>query len=145
MADIDLNARVKEALERTEIMALSTIGPDGSWTSPMEFRYNEKLELYFMSMMDTKHVANILKDPRVSVAIYSFPGPTGGNLGLQIKGTAKHLTKQSASDEAAHNTGNKFSETWHHFKITPEEVWCFDSRVFGRKRRHVDLSDLNLG
>jgi hypothetical protein len=40
MADADLNARVKEALERTEIMALSTIGPDGSWTSPVQFRYN---------------------------------------------------------------------------------------------------------
>jgi Pyridoxamine 5'-phosphate oxidase len=86
MADADLNARVKEALERTEIMALSTIGPDGSWTSPVQFRYNEKLELSFVSMSDTKHAQNILEDPRVSVAIYSFPGPEGGNLGLQIKG-----------------------------------------------------------
>jgi nitroimidazol reductase NimA-like FMN-containing flavoprotein (pyridoxamine 5'-phosphate oxidase superfamily) len=68
-------------LERTPIMALSTVGPDGSWTSPVQFAYNEKLELSFMSMPDTKHVQNILKDPRVSAAIYSFPGPPGGNLG----------------------------------------------------------------
>jgi general stress protein 26 len=140
MADADLNARVKEALERTEIMALSTIGPDGSWTSPVQFRYNEKLELSFVSMSDTKHAQNILEDPRVSVAIYSFPGPEGGNLGLQIKGKANDVTGQSGTDEAVAS-----SETWLRFRIVPEEVWCFDSRVFGGKRQRVNLSDLRLG
>ena len=140
MADGDLNARVKEALERTEIMALSTIGPDGSWTSPVQFGYNEKLELSFVSMSDSKHVQNILKDSRVSVAIYSFPGPQGGNLGLQIKGRAERATGQSGTAEAVASP-----ETWQQFRITPEEVWCFDSRVFGRRRRRVDLSDLRLG
>lgn len=140
MVDGDLNARVEEALERTEIMALSTIGPDGSWTSPVQFRYNEKLELSFVSMPDTKHAQNILKDSRVSVAIYSFPGPEGGNLGLQIKGKADDVTGQSGTDEAAAP-----SETWHRFRIVPEEVRCFDSRVFGGKRQRVDLSDLRLG
>jgi hypothetical protein len=82
-------------------------------------------------MMDTKHVQNILADPRVSVAIYSYPGPKGGNLGLQITGTAEHITEQSGSDG------------WHRFKITPNEVWCFDSRVV-RERQQVDLSKLHL-
>ena len=140
MADGDLNARVKEALERTEIMALSTIGPDGSWTSPVQFGYDEKLELSFMSMPDTKHVRNIREDPRVSVAIYSFPGPEGGNLGLQIKGRAEDETGESGTDRAAAS-----SETWHRFRIVPEEVWCFDSRVFGGQRQRVDLSDPQLG
>lgn len=139
MADGDLNARVKEALERTEIMALSTIGPDGSWTSPVQFSYNEKLELSFVSMPDTRHVQNILEDPRVSVAIYSFPGPEGGNLGLQIKGSADDVTRQSGAYEAGSS-----SETWHRFRIVPEEIWCFDSRVFDGKRQLVDLSDLQL-
>ena len=140
MADGDLNARVKEAVERTEIMALSTIGPDGSWTSPVQFSYNERLELSFMSMPDTKHAQIILKDPRVSLAIYSFPGPEGGNLGLQIKGRANDETGHSGTDRAVAS-----SETWHRFRIVPEEVWCFDSRVFGGKRQRVDLSDLHLG
>jgi hypothetical protein len=28
-------------------MALSTIGPDGPWNAPVQYRYNEKLELFF--------------------------------------------------------------------------------------------------
>jgi general stress protein 26 len=126
----DMSARVKEALERTEIMALSTSSEDGSWVSPVRFEYNDKLELTFMSMPKTKHVQNILKDPRVSVAIYSFPGPEGGNLGLQIQGMAEDLTGSDASG-------------WHSFKITPSQAWLFDSRV-SRERQQVDLASLHL-
>jgi pyridoxamine 5'-phosphate oxidase-like protein len=130
-ASADWNGRVREALERTDIMALSTLGPDGSWTTPVQYRYNEKLELSFVSMMDTKHVANILKDSRVSVAIYNptqLPG--GGSLGLQIKGAARLVSR---ADEAG----------WHAFTIAPEEVWCFDSRI-SRKRKRIDVTRLKL-
>jgi hypothetical protein len=37
-------------------------------------------------MPDARHVRNIQRDARVAVAIYSVPGPPGGNLGLQIRG-----------------------------------------------------------
>lgn len=43
----DLTRRVKEALELVDIMALSTIGPDGAWAAPVQYRYNEKLDLFF--------------------------------------------------------------------------------------------------
>jgi len=125
-ARIDWRAKVKEALDRTDIMALSTIGDDGSWTSPVQYRHGPGLELYFESTKDTKHVANIRKDPRVSVAIYwpeEFPG--GGNLGLQIRGVAEEVTSEGSGG-------------WHTFRITPDEVWCFDSRV-SPKRQKVEL------
>jgi hypothetical protein len=83
-----------------------------------------------MSMPDTKHVQNILNDPRVSVAIYSFPGPPGGNLGLQIKGTTRL--------ECGAGAGG-----WQHFTITPDKVWLFDSRET-RQRQRVDLANLRL-
>lgn len=127
-----INTRVKEALERTAIMALSTIGKDGSWTSPVHYNYDAKLTLFFLSMPDTKHVKNILQDPRVSVAIYKDVAfPDGGNLGLQIKGVAEDITEQHDADG------------WHHFKIIPEEAYIFDSRI-KREREKVDLNELNL-
>jgi len=129
----DWNARVRKALERADIMALSTIGADGSWTTPVQYSYSPTLELTFVSMMDTKHVSNILADPRVSVAIYQpqrLPG--GASLGLQIKGRAT-VTRKRAGDE----------EGWHRFKIVPDEVWCFDSRV-SRKRKRIDRAKLKL-
>lgn len=122
----DLKASVKEALDRTVIMALSTIGSDGSWTCPVHYHYNEELELFFMSLPDTKHVENIYADPRVSVAIFSPPSPTGEKLGLQIKGIATDLGPDDTHGD------------WHNFKITPEEAWCLDSRI-SRQRQRVEL------
>lgn len=131
MTKIDWHAKVKEALDRTDIMALSTVGDDGSWTSPVQYRHGPHLELYFVSMTDTKHVANIRKNPRVSVAIY-WPAelPGGGNLGLQIRGTAEEVTSGD----------NDRPGGWHTLKVTPDEVWCFDSRV-SPKRQKIDLGD----
>lgn len=132
MESIDWNAKAKEALERTNIMALSTVGEEGSWTCPVHYSFSSKFELSFQSKMNTKHVTNILKDPRVSVAIYKpeeLPG--GGNLSLQIKGTAKLAE------------GKKEGEEWHTFTIIPEEVWCFDTRV-SHERQKIDLANLSL-
>ena len=137
-ATIDWPARVEEALDRTDIMALSTIDDDGSWTSPVQYRHGPKLELYLESMKDTKHVANIRKDSRVSVAIYwpaEFFG--GGNLGLQIRGTAEEVTGEDHLRPTE-------SEGWHTFKITPDEVWCFNSRV-SPTRHKIELAELAVG
>jgi general stress protein 26 len=69
MNDTDLQTRVREALERTDIMALSTIDHDGGpWTSPVQYQSDSQLNLYFASMPDARHVRNIQRDARVAVA-----------------------------------------------------------------------------
>jgi hypothetical protein len=71
-------------------------------------------------------------DARASVAIYSHPGPPGGNRALQIRGIAELMSDES-------DPGGRLQ-----YRVTPTEVWCFDSRVFGPHRRQVDLSRLPL-
>jgi threonine dehydrogenase-like Zn-dependent dehydrogenase len=78
------------------------------------------------TMLPAKHVRDILNDPRVSAAIYNHPGPPGGNLGLQISGTAEHLTSESSASG------------WQSFKIKPREIWCFD--VLTAERGHPCLA-----
>src|ERR1700691_2809488 len=89
MTGTDWQARVREALTRTEIMTLSSLDRDGgSWTSPVQYQWDSQLNLYFASMPDARHVGTLRRDARVWAAIYSFPGPPGGNLGLQLRGIA---------------------------------------------------------
>jgi Pyridoxamine 5'-phosphate oxidase len=108
--------RAHEALERTEIMVLATADAEsGTWTSPVQFQAGSNFELSFLSRPGTRHGRNIERDPRVAVAIYSWPGPDGGNLGLQITGRA---TRQGDA-----------SDGWQRYTIRPAEVWCFDSRI----------------
>jgi general stress protein 26 len=113
---------------------LATLDDDGgSWTSPVQFQYDASLHLYFASLPDARHVRNIHRDPRVSAAIYSYPGPPGGNLGLQIKGTAEPVAASAGAP----------SDGWQHFTITPAEAWLFDSRS-DRQRHLIDIAGLSL-
>jgi len=114
--------RAREALDRTEIMVLATADADsGTWASPVQFQAGSNFELSFLSHPGTRHGRNIERDPRVAVAVYSWPGPDGGNLGLQITGHAV------AEGDA--------SGGWQRYTVRPAEVWCFDSRTdHGRHR-----------
>ncbi|GEM_PF-1280107 len=161
MQKIDWNIKVKEALERTEFMALATLGEEGSWINPVAFAYSEKMELFFISMMDNRHTKNIIVNPNVSVAIFKTERfPEGDVMGLQLKGIATHLTapkdiqeaaryyfaRSKSNDEFRAKTSEKggAAALWQFFKVTPTEAWCFDSRVFGEKREQINLSGLNL-
>ena len=153
---MDWNAKVKEALDRTEFMAISTIGPDGSWTNPVQYGHSEKLDLYFISMFHSKHVQNLLKDNRVSVAIFKTERFDDGEvLGLQLKGLVSQITSRKDIEEASRNyygvgyeskVENHIGEAakWKFFKIIPDELWCFDSRVFGDERKQVPLESILL-
>lgn len=148
MEPIDWNAKVQEALGRTEFMAISTVGNDGSWTNPVAYAYSEKLELFFISMMTSKHAQNILKNSQVSGAIYKTERFEDGEvLGLQFAGKAIHLTDVNEVARASRyylKSNDELGAEWQFFKIVPDEVWCFDSRVFGEERRQIDMTALNL-
>jgi hypothetical protein len=70
-------------------LALFTIGPVGSWSRPVQSRYDEKLELFYMSIADTMPIANMLKDPGVRLPETVLPGPPGDDLDLQIEGVTR--------------------------------------------------------
>ena len=121
---VDWQRRAREALDGTEIMVLATVDPDsGTWTSPVQFHVGDDFELSFLSRHGTRHGQNIDSDPRVAVSIYSWPGPDGGNLALQITGDASPVGEASGG--------------WQNYTIHPTEIWCFDSRV-DHDRHRVD-------
>jgi hypothetical protein len=124
----DVVARVEEALSRSEIMVLSTIDNEaGTWTCPLQYQWDQQLHLFFSSLPEARHVDNLARDDRVSVAIYSFPGPPGGNLGLHLTGTARLDAEKTSPGE------------WARFEVVPSGIWYFDSRV-DRHSHQVDLS-----
>ena len=117
--------RAREALDSTEIMVLASVDADsGTWTSPVQFQAGDNFELSFLSHPGTRHGRNIERDPRVAVSVYSWPGPEGGNLGLQVTGRATPRGDASGG--------------WQRYTVRPAEVWCFDSRT-GHERHQVGI------
>lgn len=163
--NFDWNKQVKEVLDRTEFKALSTVGKDGSWTCPVQFSYDSKLNLYSKSMPASKHMQNILQDPNVSVAIFSTNRfPDGENVaGIQLKGIAKILHSRKEVEVAAkHHYGRNRAGVdyktridehlggkaqWNFFKVTSTEAWYFDTRFFDEEeqgRQKIPLANLHL-
>lgn len=127
----DWQQRAREALDRTEIMVLATVDEaSGTWTSPVRFQAGEDFELSFLSRPGTRHGLNIERDSRVAVSIYSWPGPDGGNLGLQITG--------HAAPEGTPSGG------WQRYTIRSSEVWCFDTRAEHDRHRVAQMTNQKL-
>ena len=159
MNGVDWNKNIKEALDRTEFMALATSGPEGPWVCPVVFSYDREMNFYFVSMTTSTHVRNIEKDPSVALAIYKTERVgVSGVIGLQIVGEAATMTdpeelakcsscyfnraeNYTEIKEIAADAGGEGSN-WQFFKVKTRELWYFNSKDFGEKRIKVELSDL---
>lgn len=161
---IDWNACLKEALDRTEFMVVATVDNDGSWICPVQFSYDEQGGLYFKSIPESRHMKNISKDHRVSVAIFSTTRLSDGEvIGIQIKGEAKILVSHEEATVAARyfytRADKKYNYTtrvaehlgenavWNFVKITPTEIWYFNSQIYSEEkqgRQLVPLEEINL-
>lgn len=141
-------------MDSTLFCALSTIENGRTWTCPVLFAYDNKLNLYFISMLSSKHMQNIKKDGQVTVAIYSTKfGVDDDVFGIQMVGKATVLP--DADVERAYDVyyGRKFPKTrkhpertpqdhmanakWKFVKIEPVEIHYFDTRFFDEERQIV--------
>ncbi len=161
---IDWNACLKEALDRTEFMVVSTIDKDGSWICPVQFSYDEQMGLFFKSMPGSRHMKNMSKDPRVSVSIFSTTRLSDGEvIGIQLRGEATILNSKEESATAAkyfythdnptYDYASRVEEhlgesaVWNFVKITPTEIWYFNSQMFDEEtegRQQVPLENVRL-
>ena len=156
----DWSKNLKEVMDRTEFMALSTVSAEGNWVCPVQFSYDEHFNLYFKSMPSSRHMQYLRSNPDVSVAIFSTNRfPNGDVAGLQLKGKAEILSTQNDVEVAAqHHYGRskqgidyhtKVAEhmgenaEWNFVRVIPTEVWYFDTRYFDEERQRVPLETLS--
>jgi nitroimidazol reductase NimA-like FMN-containing flavoprotein (pyridoxamine 5'-phosphate oxidase superfamily) len=134
---------IEEVLAATPYCALGTIGQKGSWTNPVFFAWDTGWNLYFVSLPASRHMQNITKDGRVSMAIYATDQDTKGDVrGIQLSGTAE-VTRGEAREEAmrvyfTRAEGQEASyRDWEFVKMTVSDLYYFDTRFFEENRMEV--------
>lgn len=142
-----------ECMQSTNFCTLGTVDKKGVWTNPVFFAWDNKLNLYFISQMHSRHMQNLQKDGRISVAIYSTE-QMGDVAGIQLEGTAQILLNDAPAIQHAFDTyfaragkGNDVQQyinnpTWIFVQITPEYMYYFDTRFFEEERQEVPLEKL---
>ena len=96
-------------LERERLMTLAVNRPDG-WPQATTVGYvNEGLNLYFVTARDSQKLANILADPRVSVAIRS-EAAHGDAVGVSIAARASEVTDPSVIARLNQKVAERYPE-----------------------------------
>ncbi len=141
MKQFNWKKHIDEALQATDYCALATVDKEkGVWVNPVYFACDNEYNLYFISLMQSRHMQNIAKDNHVSVAIYKTE-QKGDVIGIQLQATATILTDEKERKHAHQiyyaRTGsleqNEFAmhdPQWIFVKITPIKKYYFNSKVF---------------
>ena len=154
MKDFNWKKHLVGCMNSTLFCALSTIENGRTWTCPVLFAFDEKFNLYFISMLSSKHMKNIKKDGQVSIAIYSTKfGVDDDVFGIQMVGRAMILPDNEVERAYDCYYGRKFPKTrkpsertpkdhmgnakWKFVRIKPVEIYYFDTRFFDEERQAV--------
>ncbi len=155
MTNFNWKKYLTECLKSTDYCCLGTVDEKGVWTNPVYFAWDEKFNFYFISQMTSRHMQNTQKDPRVSLAIFST-AQKGDVAGIQLEGEAKILSESDTKDEIqnAYDTyygragkgpdvqGYINNPTWLYVKITPVQIYYFDTKFFEEERQTVPMKEL---
>lgn len=98
--DFNWKKYLTECLESTNYCCIATVDPKGVWANPVYFAYDEKFNLYFISQMHSRHMQNLIKNPRISVAIYKTE-QRGDVVGTYIEGEALIILKDEEEIQKA--------------------------------------------
>lgn len=90
---MDLDAHVREIVDRVPYLVLATTDPDGRpRTSPVYFSHDGYHDLYWVSAPDSQHSRNLLRDPRAAGVIFDSTVPPGaGASAAYVTGTAREV------------------------------------------------------
>jgi general stress protein 26 len=152
---IDWNSLLRGVLQSTAYLALGTEGKDGPWVAPVLYAYNERLEIYFVSQLGSRHMRDVIDNPEVAIAIYDTDQPAAGDkLGIQLSGTTEIVPDEAVKeafeiyfhgvDPQMDSSPDNFlgDSSWRMVKVVPGEVFLVHTGKFGEERQRVPGEEL---
>lgn len=127
---MDIESIVREYIDKTIHMSLATASGNAPWICEVHFAYDDKLNLYFRSLLSRRHSQEIAVNPKVAGNIIDKYKVGDTEVGLSFEGNAELITDidmrrvafaclkerlgiaDSALQEADDETGHQF------YKIT---------------------------
>jgi uncharacterized protein len=141
-------AKIADLFAQRISMTIATTSPQGSpRAADVYFASGADLNLYFYSDPASRHSRNILRDPRVAVAIRSESMDWHAIKGVQIEGTAARVVDPQEREKAWRLMCDKFPfyasftdvvARLEIYRITPQWIrWLDNSISFGYKEDYA--------
>ena len=153
----DLKKLILDYLSQNKRMSLSTCKESVPWAATVMYAYDDELNIYFLSKVETRKVQNLLSNSRVAATINEVTGGIGKVKGIQLEGECQMVGRIEAARVYAlflkrffwlkdyiPSARQVFSKAIQDrlFKITPKKIYYLDDELFGREGREV--LDLNI-
>ena len=127
---------ILDYLEKNRLMTLATSENDVPWAATVFFAYDDDLNIYFISVPNTRKITNLNRNPNVAIAINQFQPKGEVVQGLQIEGKAEALDKEKNKKELdlyrkRYDWADKYLHDHELYKIKPEKVYYLDDEKFG--------------
>lgn len=87
MQQNELNKKAVKILKSNIYLTLATTDGELPWAAPLFYCIDGNSNFYFISQMDSVHIVQILKQPKVAFAIFDSHQPEGEGNGVQGTGT----------------------------------------------------------
>lgn len=91
MTKDELNKKAVEILKSNIYLTLATTDGTTPWASPVFYCLDEDFNFYFISQLDSVHTVNMLKNPKVSFAVFDSHQAEGQGNGVQGSGSVELL------------------------------------------------------
>lgn len=157
----DLNKLARDIIQNNQYMNIATSSRGGTpWVSPVVYVYDKDWNLYFVSMLTSKHCMNIKINNKVAVAIFDSTQLWGDGVGLQIEGESEVVSLKDSVKIAKIYGLRKYpyggintkqamnfiksmvfdGKKYKIYKITPKVVWMNDPNSNVDVRTKIDLN-----
>lgn len=135
---------ILEYLSQNRLMTLATCQDNTPWASTVFFAYDNNLNIYFLTELNTRKTDNILQNSKISAAINQVwqAGPQKVR-GVQLEGEAR-MTEDSLDMKVFTNRflwAKDYLKKGKIFKIRPKKIIYLDDEKFGpggKRELHLD-------
>ena len=133
---MNVEQTIRDYIAEVLHLSLATSADNKPWVCELHFAYDNNLNLYFRTKVDTRHGREIAANPFVAGNIVGQHGPTNKPRAVYFEGVAELLedaTEQAAYDErfgkrkgillpASQPNGHKY------FRVVVSDYYLFDTR-----------------
>lgn len=145
----EIKKLVFSVLEKGFLMSLATVDEGGPWVSDVIYVHDDKLNLYWLSEVNSRHSKAIRKNPKVAATITVWQKQGDKNIGLQIEGKAKkiegdilqmavkHRLKRNKKAPKKEGEILESNESWYCLK--PAKVELIYEPLYGFSKKKLEL------
>lgn len=141
---------VTSVLEKGFLMSLATVDENGPWVSDVIYVYDDKLNLYWLSEISTRHSKAIKKNQKVAASITIWAKQGDDNIGLQLEGKAKKIKRDifemaikhrlKRNKKAPKKAGEilEHNESW--YCLEPSKIELIYEPLYGFNKKQLKLA-----